>query len=246
MSSTPLIRIALLLAVLIAASRSEAVLVAVDYRMVWPAAPGQPVNLNVGGPHWTGVVDTVGDTLTIYTWEELPITTDWWSPLWTPEIQSSGLVWKAVDASGGDFNVPDDFADVFANPQLNTTFGFVSEVAAKDMLWKDIRGVPQQLQLAPGLDVFPGWGAVGYDFGSGKFFDVSSNHQVMPQLPYGQAALADTFGAFVTASVISPEVGSVPESSALALGAVVVGLAATWVGGRTLVARRLQRPSTAS
>ena len=98
---------------------------------------------DVGGPHWTGIVDTTADTLTIQTWTNNAGLN--WTPANLPLLPS----WLAQDASGNSFDVPDTF-----DGTIDSTFAFVSPVANSAIAWNE--GTSNQSTF------FPGWG--GFDF----------------------------------------------------------------------------------
>jgi hypothetical protein len=122
--------------VLLTGVDARAVLVNIEY---WDRA-----NVNqdfAGGPLWTGFVDTAADTLTIETWQELPLHgADYWIPR---QIPDTPLVWRAMGPSiqpsnaNGEFDqfVPYDVPDSF-DGNIDNSFAFISEQHLRQMEWK--------------------------------------------------------------------------------------------------------------
>jgi hypothetical protein len=214
------------------ASPSSATLVLIEYTDR-NGVGGFPDN---GGPHWIGVVDTVADALTIYSWTDLPGTPEFWSP-WTPSLAASPLVWPAVSATGTPYDVPDNFVG-----KIDSTFGFISPVSAQNMAWNEGDwGESPTFHLPPEIDFHPGWGGmrkpVGVDGSIVLVYDTSANETEMPLLPIDVFGLAKSEGATVTAVVVPNLEGivGVPEASAFLFGgaATVLGLVGTaWRAAR--------------
>jgi hypothetical protein len=201
------------------ATQASATLVAIEYEDR-NGVGGFPDN---GGPHWRGIVDTIANTLTIYSWTDLPGTPEFWSP-WTPDLTLFPIVWPAVSATGTPYDVPDSFLG-----QIDATFGFISPVSAQQMDWKEGEwGVSPVFQLSPESDFYPGWGGVRKPvFIDGQVvmvYDTSANETEMPLLPIDAFGLAKSEGATVTAHVVA-DVNSVPEASAFLFGGTALGVA---------------------
>lgn len=217
---------------------ASATLVSVTFSTQNPPRDGFPGG---GGPLWTGVVDTVADTLTIHSWTELPGTPYIWEP------GNLSLVWPAVDASGNRYDVTDDhFDEAHATFRITDQFAFISPLSARTMAWDN--GAFGQL---PGdraaVDFFPGWGGFADFNAAGELrFRVAYGENWMPALPTddsgGRADMtADKSFIFgisngaVTASIVPGSDGpvAVPEASALLFGFGAACLAtclAAWRG----------------
>lgn len=203
------------------AASVRATLVVVEY-VDRNGVGGFPEN---GGPHWSGLVDTVANTLTISSWTDLPGTPEFW----TPALTSFPLVWPAVSATGTPYDVPDSFLG-----QIDGSFAFISPVSARLMAWNQGEwGHTPSFQLPPEIDFYPGWGGVRKPVSVAGVvvmtFDTSANEREMPLLPISALGLAASIGATVTAfatSGVTP-VGaeSVPEASALLLGSSAMAVA---------------------
>lgn len=91
--------------------------------------PGNPA---LGGPLWTGYVDTDADTLTIQTWQEYPLHgPEFWVPRnLVPEVGATvqELVWPARNSSGDLHDVPETF-----NGRIDGTFAFISNLSLVEM-----------------------------------------------------------------------------------------------------------------
>ena len=218
------------LATALVVSHCQATLVWIDY--LDQNLPGSSFPSS-GGPHWTGVVDTVANNLTIHTWTEIPGSTQFWTPLWTPNLTVLPLVWPAVDANGDPFNVPDSF-----DGHIDSTFAFISTVSARSMSWNE-----GTYFLAPAADFYTGWGGVRRPLPGVSpaqlVFDVGANERTMPQLPSGSSGYSASTLATVTASLTPPVISAIPEASALAFG----GLAAAASVVLTALRRRDVRAS---
>ncbi len=84
------------------------------------------------GPHWTGVVDTVANTLTINTWVENSVSGG--TNLWTPSATqlAGGWVWTALN-SGGVHDVPDTW-----DGTMGPTWGFLPSEADNTLIsWNE-------------------------------------------------------------------------------------------------------------
>lgn len=157
---------------------------------------------DAGGPIWRGVVDTQADTLTIFHWEEIPGSTEFW----VPSLLNGPLVWPAVGADGNPFDVPDTFGSL---PVIDANWGFVSPLSLHQMTWvQGTTGLPVEAEY------FPGWGAVRRPIPGMNpvqlTYDTTANERTMPLLPFSPYGLAAATNAQV--SVLS--VVSVPEPSA--------------------------------
>lgn len=202
---------------LLLAMPAAATLVAIDYRDQNPANSGFP---DAGGPHWTGVVDTAANTLTIYTWTEIPGSVQFWTPLWTPNLSTLPLVWPAVDASGSEYDVPDTF-----DGTIDSSFAFISTVSARNIQWNE--GV---FSLPDVADFYPGWGGVRKPLAGTSppvlVYDMSGDETTMPLLPIHAFGVAASTAATIVASAYAAQVSEVPEASAalaLAVAAAIFG-----------------------
>lgn len=102
------------------------------------------IDYNVStGPHWTGTVDTIADTLTITSWAEQSGGSQGWTPITTPLP-----VWSAVNSSGNPYDVSDSF-----DGTISGSWGFISPVSVTAMSWNE--GSPQSTFSS----YFTGWGA---------------------------------------------------------------------------------------
>ena len=178
------------------------------------AAPAHADLFNVDfndpvGPHWTGIVDTSADTLTINTWVE----NSGGHAFWT----ASPLVWQAVNAGGGPYDVPDTFGASLINA---SNWGFLSPVTHNEISWNE--------GTYPELDVHVGWG-VGRLLGEYHLSGTTgmSYVPVTEPGPPEYVAVVHTNTGIVTVSAV-PE----PSSFSLCLGLVV---------GLGLVGRRRRR-----
>lgn len=93
------------------------------------------------GPHWTGLVNTTTDVLTINTWTE----NAGGAQFWTPTASMLPWVWNAVDQTGATFDVPDNW-----DGMISTTWGFLSPEALGDVTWNEGAYI--------GTKGYPGWG----------------------------------------------------------------------------------------
>jgi hypothetical protein len=167
---------------------------------------------NAGGPLWRGVVNTIANTLTIFHWEEIPGSTEFW----VPSLASGPLVWPAVGANGNPFDVPDTFG---VTPTIGTNWGFISPISARQMVWNQ-----GSLLLPAEADFFPGWGAVRRPIPGVNpvemYNDTASDQRTMPVLPYNAIGLGSATNAQVRVLSVAA-VAVVPEPSAfMLLGAV--------------------------
>jgi hypothetical protein len=181
----------------------------------------------IGGPEWTGIVDTDLNQLTITNWVELPSDPHYYTPIGLP------LVWKAYTADGNEYDVTDANFDAVNNTFLiDDTFAFISPQTAREMAWLE-----GPWSTVVSYDFYPGWGGfaeMAPGGGHGAFR--VDRHQVtgevydqttMPQLPIA----GSFFGAkgVVTASIIPNSEGpvAVPEASAVWFGLGVTAIAAS-------------------
>lgn len=199
------------------------------------AVGGFPDN---GGPHWKGFVDTVADTLTITSWVDLAGTPEFWTPLWSPSLADSPLVWHAVGAHGEPFDVPDDFLG-----EITPSFAFISPVSARNMAWNEGQwGVKSVFSLPEEADFYPGWGGVrkpvSVDGQLELVYDLSADETSMPLLPIDSLGLAESSGATVTAywaaSAEPNDPQAVPETSSFLFGAAGAACCMIMAGWRWL------------
>ena len=180
---------------LVAASNVNAGLVGIEF--------DDPV-----GPHWTGVVDTTSNQLTIHTWTENAGGTVYW----TPTLASLPLVWPAVDGAGAPYDVP----DTFATSLIDATFAFISPTTLGSMSWNE--GSQPVFTTE-----YPGWGG---DVSDGNLYVGGDATWMCPLLSSPSGASCVTGNVTVTA---------VPEPSAFVfLGLVGLGV----VGWKKLGAKR--------
>lgn len=142
------------------------------------------------GLHWTGIVDTVADNLTIHTW------TNNSGGRWTPTLDSLPLVWPAVTSTelpfddGSFYDVPDTFATTL----IDSEFGFISSVPLDEMAWNE--------GVAPAIGQYPGWGGYRNDV-----FTVVSHHDetvmwgLLVQLGGGSFSVGSNRGSDVVITV---------------------------------------------
>lgn len=207
------------------------------YDRAGPAFPGS------GGPLWTGVVDTVANTLTVETWTELPgHGSEWWTPADLP------MIWNAVDGSGNIYDVPDDFGDEGvvdfgddASPADD--FAFVSPISSQQMNWYAFDSgtgqvdTSQTVSFNGAIPIYIGWGGVGtlVDPEGEIVYDVAQpnpqsssteyDYRVVPLLPISDTSIQTSTNATIT--VLPPQGASVPEASAfLCVGAAALAYAA--------------------
>lgn len=134
-----------------------------------------------GGPKWTGQIDTIANTITFLTWEEVLGSVEFFTPSWAPNLGAgeTAWVWKATktnaDGSRVDYNLPDtmtaaDFLQLIAQPVSQRDFGFVSTQSAHQLSWLQLQSNGQWLPTDPfphmtqhGYDAspYPGWGGYG-------------------------------------------------------------------------------------
>jgi hypothetical protein len=225
----PMAFVAACLAVMFAAAAGNATLVEIDY-LDRNGTGGFPDN---GGPHWTGVVDTVSNTLTINTWIDLPGTPEFW----TPNLTALPLVWPAVKSNGSPYDVPDNWTG-----HIDASFGFVSPTSVRNMQWNEgVWGQAPGFSLPPDADLYPGWGGVRKPVNvngvTQLMYDTSADETSMPLLPISSLGLAISDRATVTATILANvEAEAVPETSAfLFAGLIAVGaLLAAKFHGRVL------------
>jgi hypothetical protein len=218
---------------LLAATASQATLVQIDY-LDRNGTGGFPNN---GGPHWTGVVDTVANTLTINTWIDLPGTPEFWTPLWTPNLTTLSLVWPAVESDGSPYDVPDTWTG-----HIDASFGFISPTSVRNMLWNEgVWGQAPGFSLPPDADLYPGWGGVRKPVNvngvTQLMYDTSADETSMPLLPISSLGLAISDRATVTATILANvEAEAVPETSAFLFAALIAvgALLAAKFHGRVL------------
>lgn len=213
-----------------AAAPGYATLVHVDYYDINPPTSLFP---NAGGPHWTGIVNTSTNTLTIQTWDEIAGSTPFWTPLWTPDLSASPLVWRAFDFNGDLYDVPDTF-----DGTIDATFAFISEVSARNMLWNE-----GTFSLPEAADFYPGWGGARRPvLGQNPvvlIYDTSADERTMPMLPSHMFGLSASTLATVTATIAGASTEGVPEASAWMMGLAASSAAACGaVRGRRARARR--------
>jgi hypothetical protein len=243
----------LVLAAALGAGSGRADLVAIEYwdEGISDTYPG-------GGPLWTGIVDTVADTLTIQTWTELPgHASEFWMPRDLP------LVWKAYASDGSLYNVPDNF-----NGKIDDTFAFISDQTLRQMRWlipqfNYATNPPTRLPSIEAtytlnaIDIRPGWG--GYAFGlpgaplnqyvyrtfnpaytgeANASEQPKFDERVMPVLPI-LAGSPPARSDFATVSVAHLVVEAVPETRQWAMLGVALGATLAWNW------RRLRRGSVA-
>jgi hypothetical protein len=192
----------------------------------------------IGGPLWTGFVDTTADTLTIETWRELPgHGADFWMPTALP------LVWPAVTATGARYDVPDTFGD--APGMINDSFAFISEHTLQEPHSEDHWGWELQLfdafnqpttrvpkTFTGNVPIYPGWGGYSYEDEQGdQIFltanpnpaDVAYDESIMLWLPITEFTFVYNKSDGATVFVIGNQTG-VPEASApLALSVALAG-----------------------
>jgi hypothetical protein len=221
--------VAICLATLSTAAVSHATLVEIDY-LDRNGTGGFPDN---GGPHWTGVVDTVANTLTINTWVDLPGTPEFWTPLWTPDLTALPLIWPAVKSDGSPYDVPDNWTG-----HIDASFAFISQESVRNMLWNQgVWGEAPGFTLPADADLYPGWGGVRKPVNVGGAvqlaYDTSADETSMPLLPISSLGLAISDHATVTATVLANvEAQAVPESSAIFYVMAAAGLLAAGNVGR--------------
>jgi hypothetical protein len=206
-----LLALTLWAAAVLAQAPLHATLVGIEY-LDRNGSGGFPDN---GGPHWTGVVDTIANTLTINTWVDLAGTPEFWTPLWTPNLTAFPLVWPAVKSDGSAYDVPDNWTG-----HIDASFAFISPVSVRSMLWNEgVWGQAPGFSLPPEADLYPGWGGVRKPVNAGGVvqlvYDTSADETSMPLLPISSLGLAISDHAIVTATLLANvEAEAVPESSA--------------------------------
>lgn len=181
----------------------------------------------IGGPEWTGIVDTDLNQLTITNWVELPSDPHYYTPLGVP------LVWKAYAADGSEYDITDaHFDEANSTFRIDDQFAFISSQSAREMAW--LEG-PWSM-IVP-YDFYPGWGgfaemAPGGGHGAFRVDRHQVTHEVYDQTTMPQLPIAGSFfGAkgVLTASIIPNSDGpvAVPEASAFWFGLGATGLAAS-------------------
>jgi len=123
-----------------------------------PSANGALFNVDYNdftGPHWTGVIDTASDKLSINTWTETAGFPDYWTPSSLP------LVWDAIDSGGSIFDVPDDW-----NGSLGINWGFMSPVVLSAMSFNE--GTSTINNMKPGWHIHEINGGIQGNVGQNK------------------------------------------------------------------------------
>lgn len=247
-------------------ARARATLYYVDFldeNIANPTYQGSPENAHLGGPHWSGVVDTDANTLSIYQWSDLPGTVEYW---WVPNLFNAPLVWPAIkvdpsnpqnpngigfDVTDAQFvpNAPGSTTGTF---KIDSTFGFISPVPASQMSWLEraADGTLQPRTYNTGSagygEFYPGWGGVrkpgNVNDVFGFILDVSKDERYMPLLPTnsdsGQGSALVDF-ARVTASLLPISNSDGGPAAVPEVPASVFGLAAVAVSSAIgCVARR--------
>lgn len=225
-----LTRWATVFAISVAAAPGYATLVHIDYYDI--NLPDSPFP-DAGGPHWTGIVNTATNTLTIQTWDEISGSDEFWTPLWTPDLSALPLVWRAFDFNGDLYDVPDTF-----DGTIDATFAFISEVSARNMSWNE-----GTFSLPESADFFPGWGGARRPvLGQNPVvlvYDTSADERAMPMLPKDRFGFSSSTLATVTATSAGASTEGVPEASAWMMGLAASSAAACWAVRGRLVRRRI-------
>ncbi len=206
-----------------AATYVQGTLVLVQYTTRKTSPPFE----GIGGPEWTGIVDTDLNQLTITSWVELPSAPHYYTPIGLP------VVWKAYAADGSEYDITDaHFDEANGTFLIDDQFAFISSQTAREMAWLE-----GPWSMIVGYDFYPGWGGfaeMAPGGGHGEFR--VDRHQVtnevydqttMPQLPIA----GSFFGAEgrLTASIIPNSDGpvAVPEVSAVWFGLGAMAIAAS-------------------
>lgn len=153
---------------------------------------------SIGGPEWTGIVDSTTDALTITSWSEDPAVL----PYQYFELTDFATTWNAISATGAVYDVPDDW-----DMTIGTNWGFVRPVS-NAIGWSGGGPNPH----------FAGWGAACLIAICTIPFNFVDNENVLLGIPIdGQsspAAYARAGGVVIT---------EVPEPGTLVIA--VLGLA---------------------
>ncbi|EGV28315.1 hypothetical protein ThidrDRAFT_3848 [Thiorhodococcus drewsii AZ1] len=104
---------------------------------------------NNDGSQWTGIVDTITDSLMLTSWIEGAGDKSWWTPIDPTSIifhAYQGSRFQNTLSSLTSYDVPDVW-----NGTIDANWGFLSDLGKKEILWKEGEFTGNNSRLAWGL-----------------------------------------------------------------------------------------------